>query len=273
MAEQVLASSTSARLEPFVLLAKSAKGAACVQLVQDATAAPGVYVFSELLETPSVRELSNTHQPYFRLLEIFAYGTFADYKENSANLPPLSDVQTRKLKHLTIVTLSGKHRTLHYDMLQQQLDISSVRDLEDLVIDAIYQDLVRGKLDQRRMCLEVEYAMGRDIRPEEETDVLAVLAAWSRTSENILQSIEANITNIGELTALEAMEKEAHEKRLEAVKKHVDKSSGAGGAAGEGRHGRGHIGAPSLGDYGELGPESSRRRTGKSRHGGAPSRH
>ena len=46
-----------AKLEPFLLMAKSAKGAAAAKLVQDATAAPGVYVFSELLELPSIQEV------------------------------------------------------------------------------------------------------------------------------------------------------------------------------------------------------------------------
>ena len=46
-----------AKLEPFLLMAKSAKGAAASKLVQDATAAPGVYVFSELLEQPSIQEV------------------------------------------------------------------------------------------------------------------------------------------------------------------------------------------------------------------------
>jgi COP9 signalosome complex subunit 7 len=47
----------SAKLEPFLLMAKSAKGAAAAKLVQDATAAHGVFVFSELLEMPNVQEV------------------------------------------------------------------------------------------------------------------------------------------------------------------------------------------------------------------------
>ena len=51
-------SNSIAKLEPFLLMAKSAKGAAAAKLVQDATSAPGVYVFGELLEMPSVAEVS-----------------------------------------------------------------------------------------------------------------------------------------------------------------------------------------------------------------------
>lgn len=50
----------TARLEPFLLMAKSAKGAAAAKLIQDATAAPGVFVFAELLELPNIQEVSTT---------------------------------------------------------------------------------------------------------------------------------------------------------------------------------------------------------------------
>ena len=42
---------TSLKLEPFLLMAKSVKGASAAKLVQDAISAPGVYVFGELLES------------------------------------------------------------------------------------------------------------------------------------------------------------------------------------------------------------------------------
>jgi hypothetical protein len=52
-----LGSNFAAKLEPFLLIAKSVKGAAAAKLIQDATAAPGVFVFSELLELPNIREV------------------------------------------------------------------------------------------------------------------------------------------------------------------------------------------------------------------------
>ncbi len=44
-------------LEQFVLLAKTAKGAAAVELVKQALEAPGVHVFGELLDSPNVQEV------------------------------------------------------------------------------------------------------------------------------------------------------------------------------------------------------------------------
>lgn len=68
-------------LEQFVLLAKSAKGPAVAELINHATASPGVYVFGELLECECVKAISSSpHASSMRLLEIFAYGTYGDYK-------------------------------------------------------------------------------------------------------------------------------------------------------------------------------------------------
>ena len=68
-------------LEQFLLLAKTAKGAAAAQLIHEATATPGLYVFGELLELESIQALKGTeYAPVLRLLEVFTYGTYADYK-------------------------------------------------------------------------------------------------------------------------------------------------------------------------------------------------
>ena len=45
--------------EQFVLLAKSAKGPAVVELIKQVLAAPGVYVFGELLAMPTVQEVGS----------------------------------------------------------------------------------------------------------------------------------------------------------------------------------------------------------------------
>lgn len=59
MSDTNLNLSTSQRLQPFLILAKSVKGAAIGKLIMDALAAPGVYVFSELYQAPSVVEVGS----------------------------------------------------------------------------------------------------------------------------------------------------------------------------------------------------------------------
>jgi hypothetical protein len=45
-------------LQPFVILAKSATGAACADLIKQATSANGVYAFTALLEYENIRNVS-----------------------------------------------------------------------------------------------------------------------------------------------------------------------------------------------------------------------
>ena len=51
---------------------------------------------------------------------------------------------------LSIVDFSQKSKVLQYQDLAKALDIpaGNVRELEDLIIDCIYNELVEGKLDQ-----------------------------------------------------------------------------------------------------------------------------
>ena len=58
------------------------------------------------------------------------------------------------------------------------LETPTIRELEDLIIDAIYLDILRGKLDQKEEQLEVEYTMGRDLEPERLGELLAALKDW-----------------------------------------------------------------------------------------------
>lgn len=70
-------------LEPFLALSKSATSPrAASDLVVQATSAPNTYVFAELLQTPNIQNLrsSEEYASYLTLLEIFAWGTWEDYK-------------------------------------------------------------------------------------------------------------------------------------------------------------------------------------------------
>lgn len=129
----------------------------------------------------------------------------------------------KKLKHLTIVTMAISNKCIAYSDLLEQLDIGCVRELEDLIIESIYAgmydwifhrlslrtanvkvfflilsyfcwvDIIHGKLDQKNKQLEVDYAIGRDIRPEEIKKISATLKEWCDSCESVLQTIENQI--------------------------------------------------------------------------------
>lgn len=50
--------------------------------------------------------------------------------------------------------------------------------LEQLIIDAIYSELLRGKLDQNQQQFEVEYTIGRDVPNDALASLLASLEDW-----------------------------------------------------------------------------------------------
>jgi COP9 signalosome complex subunit 7 len=129
------------------------------------------------------------------------------------------------LKHLSIVSLSEESRTIPYDILLQYLDIPNVRELEDLIIEAIYQDVIKGKLDQKRKQLEIEYTMGRDLRPGQIDQMLEVLGAWSQTSEEILKVIDTKIVQVRDAAVENKKQKDEYEKEVERLRKEVKSSS------------------------------------------------
>ncbi|XP_038850075.1 COP9 signalosome complex subunit 7b-like isoform X2 [Salvelinus namaycush] len=86
----------------------SLSGPALAQAISSLLETPGLYVFSDILELPNVRELeTGPHAPVFQLLNLFAYGTYCDYKERAASLPELTPAQRNKLRHLSIISLAS----------------------------------------------------------------------------------------------------------------------------------------------------------------------
>nr|GAT60461.1 predicted protein [Mycena chlorophos] len=217
------------KLEPFLLMAKSAKGAGAAKLIADATSAPGVFVFSELLELGNIQELktNEAHAKSYALLELFAYRTYADYMQNKDSYPPLNNAQTIKLKHLSIVSLASERRILPYSDLLSALDMPTVRELEDLIIDAIYLDVLRGRLDQKQSQLEVEYTMGRDLAPGAVDALLSALKDWATTTASVLQTLDDKLARIAKDTATRKKERADHQEVLEATLREVSKEKQA----------------------------------------------
>eukprot|EP00735_Rhodelphis_limneticus_P010433 TRINITY_DN3178_c0_g1::TRINITY_DN3178_c0_g1_i1::g.3566::m.3566 TRINITY_DN3178_c0_g1::TRINITY_DN3178_c0_g1_i1::g.3566 ORF type:complete len:276 (-),score=62.20,sp/Q55BD5/CSN7_DICDI/46.59/4e-52,PCI/PF01399.22/2e-10,Flg_hook/PF02120.11/0.022,RP-C_C/PF11800.3/0.13 TRINITY_DN3178_c0_g1_i1:205-1032(-) len=178
-------------LDGLCILAKSAKGKACAHLIMEVISHPLVHVFSELLENPNIQALNGTeNESYLRLLKIFAYGTYQDYKMHRESLPAITDDQVRKLQRLSLITLASQSKMLPYPVLQQALEIAELRALEDLIIEMVYMGLIAGKLDQKKQQLEVHHAIGRDLVPEQLDRVLAILSEWCTDADQLLLSMQ-----------------------------------------------------------------------------------
>eukprot|EP00257_Ricinus_communis_P024294 XP_015584465.1 COP9 signalosome complex subunit 7 isoform X1 [Ricinus communis] len=208
-------------IDHFVKIASALKGSALGPVIVEATSHPSLFAFSEILAVPTVAELEGVdNSVYLDVLRLFAHGTWTDYKNNSGRLPQLIPDQVLKLKQLTVLTLAETNKVLPYDQLMQELDVTNVRELEDFLInECMYAGIVRGKLDQLRRCFEVQFAAGRDLRPEQLGNMLQTLSNWLSTSENLLVSIQEKIKWADTMSELDKRHRKDVEDKVEEVKK------------------------------------------------------
>ena len=115
--------SPAAALEPFVLLANGAKGAAAISLINQVLEAPSVYVFGELLDHANIADLKNSHADgpsHLRLLEIFAYGTYSDYINDHqiSSLPNLTDGMLKKVSFSVAILIKWAKTNVNVQFIQ-----------------------------------------------------------------------------------------------------------------------------------------------------------
>jgi len=185
--------------------------------------APEIYVFGELLALPNVKELASdaSGKQYLRLLEIFAYGKYSQYKAEAANLPKLTDKQSQKLKHLTLVALAAESRTIPYSTLLTELDVPNLTELGDLIIDALYKNLVIGKLDHEKQQFQVDATIGRDVLPKDIDRMVTVLAGWEKQTEELLKEIEQKIQQADSYRVAAEHHKTEYDKKVDDLKGHI----------------------------------------------------
>lgn len=95
--------------------------------------------------------------------------------------------------------------------LLQQLDIPSEHRLEDFIIEAMYHELLQGRLNQKHKALEVDNVIGRDVRLQSlptasSTGIssnarpidgmLAQLQTWHSRVGRTLQEVDGHIQNL-----------------------------------------------------------------------------
>ena len=110
-------------------------------VMEEAYEAEGLYVFGEFLD---VARLAN-NAALAAKLRLFAYGRYRDVEEAVKNgAAPLTEKQTKKLRELTLASLvhDTRMKTIPFDVILKELGISVIREMEDIIIDAIYHSLL-----------------------------------------------------------------------------------------------------------------------------------
>ncbi|CAN9337158.1 unnamed protein product [Alternaria alternata] len=201
-------------LEPFLALSKSATSLrAASDLIMQATSAPNTYVFAELLQTPNIQKLrsSEEYASSLTLLEIFAWGTWEDYKAHP-NLPKLSAQQHQKLLLLSLLPLSHSHNTLTYKHLMTALELPTTRALEELITTAIYSGLITATLDPAHSLVSVtSISPLRDLAPGSLPTLQNTLQSWSQRCDSALADLEAQVAKVKK----EALDREKMRRKKE----------------------------------------------------------
>merc|ERR1712228_729005 len=141
--------------------------------------------------------------------------------ESAGSLPEMTDLMTRKLRLLTVVSLAEQNKLLPYSLLMSELEINTVHELEDLVIEGISAGVVLGKLDQKSSCFEVDFVIGRDIRKIDIGAIVNVLTAWCDNCDSMLTNIESQVDKVNKEKADTNSHKAALEQKINDVKQQI----------------------------------------------------
>ena len=223
-------------LAGFCQLASQQKNLALVFLIEKVLKHQKIHVFGELLSVKSVIALktageepgneqnSDSFKRSYNTLELFAYGTYGDYLRDSSLYIELSEDMSRKLKQLSIISMAMENKILTYNELQEKLMVNSVRELEDLIIDTIYNGLITAKMNQKEQILRVQSFVGRDVRLKELPRLIEQLTVFQRTCEEQI-SVTRGVTEVmKEAREYNAEEQEALNRKFGVVKEKVKKS-------------------------------------------------
>ncbi|XP_010157980.1 PREDICTED: COP9 signalosome complex subunit 7b isoform X2 [Eurypyga helias] len=92
-----------------------------------------------------------------------------------------------------LLELTNVQECIPYSVLLKDLDMKNLRELEDLIIEAVYTDIIQGKLDQRNQVLEVDFCIGRDIQKKDISNIVKTLQEWCDGCESVLLGIEQQV--------------------------------------------------------------------------------
>lgn len=152
----------------------------------------------------------------------------------TSGLPDLSDAQTLKLRLLSLLTIASSKTSstdLTYSSLASRLGLDSPIDLEHLVTQAIYSNLMTATLNPAAQTVVITSVSPlRDLAPGSISTQISQLAAWSQRCDSVLSELEAEIAKVKANAAKRRKEEVRVEKQVKGViEAEKNSSSGAMG--------------------------------------------
>ena len=97
---------------------------------------------------------------------------------------------------LSVITMAGESKSLSYDKLMKELDINNKQDLEELLLELIYNRLINATLDEKYKVVHVEWTFGRDAKAEDIDEMVQKLENWVDKMEKVEDHIEKQIHDL-----------------------------------------------------------------------------
>lgn len=138
---------------------------------------------------------------------------------------------------MSIASERASSSNLSYSSLCTRLDLPSAIDLEHLVTEAIYSDLITATLNPANQTVVItSVAPLRDLAPGSVSSMIAELEAWSARCDGVLVDLEAEIARVKTSAKKRQAREGKTEKQVKVVMEAAEKSAGGGGG---GRNTRG----------------------------------
>ncbi len=134
------------------------------------------------------------------MLNLFAFGTYDDYKNAKKGVyPELVDSQLFKLKQLSFISIcasSDKRNSWSLDDIVKRLDLLNIDAAEELIVATIYAGLLSGQIDQRTNTFEVTWVAARDLKSTELSVLSESLGKWAGDIKSALSMVESQIADL-----------------------------------------------------------------------------
>ncbi|VDM27695.1 unnamed protein product [Toxocara canis] len=189
--------------------------------VCDAIGSEDLFAFGELLSEPKVMALKDSpqHAKFYKLLELFAYGTHSDVLSARSDLPELSDSMVQKLRQLTLLSMCTQSRCIAIKDAMEALHLENLHDLHSLFISAIYKGILQGRVNSEESTLEITSWKSRDVTDEQLAEIREKLRQWIECCASAADSLRAIASN-AENAIVEAAANEAKvEEEVNRVRK------------------------------------------------------
>ncbi|KAK0425017.1 hypothetical protein QR680_008984 [Steinernema hermaphroditum] len=132
-----------------------------------------------------------------------------------------TEADVMKTRQLTLASLASKHRTVPYDVLKKELGVETVREVEDVFVNAKYAGVCNGRLNCREETVEFSDWMTHSVQEAEIGEMTQLLSDWiskcESVHEDLLQQLVASETEFKEQKEREARVQEDIEKTKKKI--------------------------------------------------------